>query len=96
MEYIVVLVSSYFRYLASAPKVHWQAGAEAPALEQEPKPPRANRIDSRCSAPGAVGTVLLVPDATKAEPSRPSSLQSSPRRPRRLQAWETTLPASLS
>jgi hypothetical protein len=24
MEYIVVLVTSYFRYLASAPKVHWQ------------------------------------------------------------------------
>jgi hypothetical protein len=33
----VVLVTSYFRYLASAPKVHWQAGAAAPALEQEPK-----------------------------------------------------------
>jgi hypothetical protein len=31
-----VLGTSYFRYLASAPKVHWQAGAEAPALEQEP------------------------------------------------------------
>jgi hypothetical protein len=28
MEYIVVLVTSYFRYLSSAPKVHWQ-GAEA-------------------------------------------------------------------
>jgi hypothetical protein len=27
MEHIVVLVTSYFRYLASAPKVHWQAGA---------------------------------------------------------------------
>jgi hypothetical protein len=27
MEYIAVLVTSYFRYLASAPKVHWQAGA---------------------------------------------------------------------
>jgi hypothetical protein len=33
----VVLVTSYFRYLASAPKVHWQAGAAAPALEQKPK-----------------------------------------------------------
>jgi hypothetical protein len=31
MEYIVMLVTSYFRHLASAPKVHWQAGAEAPA-----------------------------------------------------------------
>jgi hypothetical protein len=31
MEYIAVLVTSYFRYPASAPKVHWQAGAEAPA-----------------------------------------------------------------
>jgi hypothetical protein len=29
MEYIVVLETSYFRYLASAPKVHWQAGAVA-------------------------------------------------------------------
>jgi hypothetical protein len=37
MEYIVVLVTSYFRYLASAPKVHWRARAEAPALEQEPE-----------------------------------------------------------
>jgi hypothetical protein len=37
MEYIVVLVTSYFRHLASAPKVHWQAGAGTPALEQEPK-----------------------------------------------------------
>ena len=27
MEYSVVLVTSYFRYLASAPKVHWQAGS---------------------------------------------------------------------
>jgi hypothetical protein len=35
----VVLVTSCFRYLASAPKVHWQAGAVAPGLEQEPKPP---------------------------------------------------------
>jgi hypothetical protein len=33
----VVVVTSVFRYLASAPKVHWQAGAAAPALEQEPK-----------------------------------------------------------
>jgi hypothetical protein len=33
----VVLVTSCFRYLASAPKVHWQAGAAAPALEQESK-----------------------------------------------------------
>jgi hypothetical protein len=32
MEYIVVLVTSYFRYLASAPKKHWLAGAVAPAL----------------------------------------------------------------
>ena len=31
MEYIVVLVTSYFRYLASALKEHWQAVAEAPA-----------------------------------------------------------------
>ena len=37
MEYIVVLVTPYFRYLASAPKVHLQAGAAAPASEQEPK-----------------------------------------------------------
>jgi hypothetical protein len=38
MEYIVVLVTSCFRDPASAPKVHWQAGAaEAPALEQEPR-----------------------------------------------------------
>jgi hypothetical protein len=29
MENIVVLVTSYSRYLASAPKVRWQAGAEA-------------------------------------------------------------------
>jgi hypothetical protein len=36
MEHIAVLVTSYFRYLARAPKVHW-AGAAAPALEQEPK-----------------------------------------------------------
>jgi hypothetical protein len=35
MEYIVV--TSYFRNLASAPKVHWLAGAGAPASEQEPK-----------------------------------------------------------
>jgi hypothetical protein len=38
MEYIVVLETSCFRHLASAPEVHWQAGAGAPALEQEPKP----------------------------------------------------------
>jgi hypothetical protein len=31
MECILVLVTSHFRYLASAPKVYWQAGAEAPA-----------------------------------------------------------------
>jgi hypothetical protein len=31
MEYVVVLVTSYVRYLASAPKVRWRAGAEAPA-----------------------------------------------------------------
>jgi hypothetical protein len=29
MEYIVVLVTSGFRYLVGAPKVRWQAGAEA-------------------------------------------------------------------
>jgi hypothetical protein len=34
MEYFV-LVTSCFRYLASAPKVRWRAGATA--LEQEPK-----------------------------------------------------------
>jgi hypothetical protein len=33
----VVLVTSYCRYLASAPKVHWRAGAGDPALEEEPK-----------------------------------------------------------
>jgi hypothetical protein len=38
MEYIfTTLVASYFRDLASAPKLHWQAGGGAPALEQEPK-----------------------------------------------------------
>ena len=37
----MVLVTSYFRDLASAPKVHWQAGAEAPASEQEPERPNA-------------------------------------------------------
>jgi hypothetical protein len=37
MEYVVVLETSYFRYLASAPKVRWRARAGAPALEQEPK-----------------------------------------------------------
>jgi hypothetical protein len=37
VEYIVVLVASYFRFLASAPKVRWRARAAAPALEQEPK-----------------------------------------------------------
>jgi hypothetical protein len=37
MEYIVLRATSYSRDLASGPKVHWQAGAEAPALEQEPK-----------------------------------------------------------
>jgi hypothetical protein len=30
MEYIVVLVTSYFCCLASAPKVLWQAGARSP------------------------------------------------------------------
>jgi hypothetical protein len=39
MEHIVVLVTSYFRHLASAPKVHWQAGAAAHASEQEPSYP---------------------------------------------------------
>jgi hypothetical protein len=38
-EYIVVLVTSNFRYLASAPKVRWRARAGALALGQEPKPP---------------------------------------------------------
>ena len=33
----MVLVTSCFRCLASAPKVRWRAGAGAPALEQEPK-----------------------------------------------------------
>jgi hypothetical protein len=36
-EYFVVLVTSYFRDLASAPKVRWRARAGAPALGQEPK-----------------------------------------------------------
>jgi hypothetical protein len=35
--YIVMLVSSCFRDLASAPKVRWRARAGAPALGQEPK-----------------------------------------------------------
>jgi hypothetical protein len=34
-EYIVVLVSYHFRYLASAPEVRWRARAGAPALGQE-------------------------------------------------------------
>jgi hypothetical protein len=29
----VVLATSNFRYLASAPKVHWQAAAEAPGVK---------------------------------------------------------------
>ena len=40
MEYIVVLAASYFRCRASAPKVRWQAGAEAAALEQCTPPPQ--------------------------------------------------------
>jgi hypothetical protein len=32
-----VLVTSYFRYLAGAPKVHWRAGAGDPACEAQPK-----------------------------------------------------------
>jgi hypothetical protein len=36
-EHFVVLVTPYFRYLASAPQVHWQTGAGAPALGQEPE-----------------------------------------------------------
>jgi hypothetical protein len=32
-----VLVTSCFRYRASAPEVRWRARAGAPALEQEPK-----------------------------------------------------------
>jgi hypothetical protein len=36
MEYIVVLVTSCFRYLASAPKVHWQAGAEGLGVSTRP------------------------------------------------------------
>jgi hypothetical protein len=39
MEYIVVLVTSCFRYLASAPKVHWL----------EPKLPPSGRRRSSCS-----------------------------------------------
>jgi hypothetical protein len=35
-EYIVVLVTYHFRYLASAPEVRWRARAGAPALGQEP------------------------------------------------------------
>ena len=35
MEYFVVLGTSYFRYLASAPEVRWRARAGAPALGQE-------------------------------------------------------------
>jgi hypothetical protein len=31
MEYFVVLGTSYFRYLASAPEVRWRARAGAPA-----------------------------------------------------------------
>ena len=37
MEYFVVLVTSYFRDLVSAPEVRWQARAGAPSLEQEPR-----------------------------------------------------------
>jgi hypothetical protein len=37
MEYIVVLVTFNFRYLASAPKVRWRARAGALALGQAPK-----------------------------------------------------------
>jgi hypothetical protein len=52
MEYIVVLVTSYFRDLASASKAHWQVGAEAPALEQEPKLLLgAGGTEIRCTAP---------------------------------------------
>jgi hypothetical protein len=36
-EYFVVFVASYFRHLASAPKVRWRARAGAPALGQEPR-----------------------------------------------------------
>jgi hypothetical protein len=36
MEYIVVLVTPYFRFLAGAPRVHWRAGAVASVLEQGP------------------------------------------------------------
>jgi hypothetical protein len=35
----VVLVSSCFRHLAIAPKVHWQAGAAAPARVPTNHPP---------------------------------------------------------
>jgi hypothetical protein len=42
-EYIVVLVTFNFRYLASAPKVRWRARAGALGLEQGPSPrPRAS------------------------------------------------------
>ena len=46
----MVLVTPYFRYLASAPKVHWQAGAAAPALDPEPKllPELAHTTTSLC------------------------------------------------
>jgi hypothetical protein len=52
MEYIVVLVTSYFRCLASAPKLRWLAGAGAPALEHEPDC-RSSALLSRPRAGGA-------------------------------------------
>ena len=50
----MVLVTSYFNYLASALKVHWQAGAEAPALEQDEAPIRCLLTQSQLGGAGGV------------------------------------------
>jgi hypothetical protein len=52
-EYIVVLVTYHFRYLASAPKVRWRARAGALALGQEPK-----LLDRRSEPRRALNTCL--------------------------------------
>jgi hypothetical protein len=72
MEYFVVLVTYYFRYLASAPKVHWRAGAGAPALKQSLYPVLKYTVGHRDRTPGVKGrgrvgriTVLRYPHPSR-------------------------------
>jgi hypothetical protein len=70
MEYVVVQVASYSRHLASASKVHWQAGAAAPALEQEPKLPLPSPLKALLIEPHVAEAPCVVRSRSSLSPLR--------------------------